>query len=307
MEIYANGGAVERTATLHVPVTANAGTIEITAVRDNNTLHTFDTVQAVEEGYSVVVPLSLARTDSEFDILWNFTYTEDGQIYEYREYTPVSVVTPILPFSEVRRILGDDATQDEVADVEKAVRHVIQAHTGQFFGRFVGKKSVTGSGDSFLRLPMRLISAVSVNGDSNWSHSLSLRGDGWYLRSKIYGVPSIRADWDGWHESPWGYSGRAPIVAPYSRKVQNFIENAEYVIDGEWGWKFVPAQVQEAAKLLVNDYACADSMYRDRFLTSMTAADWRIQFHDGAFADTGNVRANQLLAQFILRRGWAVV
>ena len=66
-------------------------------------------------------------------------------------------------------------------------------------------------------------------------------------------------------------------------------------------------QVKEAAKLLVNDYACAEQTYRDRYLTSMTAADWRIQFHSGAFLKTGNVRADQLLRDFVLKGGWAVI
>jgi hypothetical protein len=39
----------------------------------------------------------------------------------------------------------------------------------------------------------------------------------------------------------------------------------------------------------------------------MTAADWRIQFYSGAYLRTGNVRADQLLADYVVTRGWGVI
>jgi len=88
---------------------------------------------------------------------------------------------------------------------------------------------------------------------------------------------------------------------------QEFKEGVIYPISGVWGYEAVPESVKEAARLLVNDYACADSQYRDRYLTSMTAADWRIQFNSGAFVRTGNVRADQLLSEYVTTRGWGVI
>lgn len=303
--IYVN--SANRTVYLDVPVTPIPDTLLIEIRHQGVLVHTVSTVVYENGRYTFVMPFSLVQSDKELEVRWKFNYLEDGSTYEYDDVTEVFVVTPILPLREIKGILGEDFSDDEVADVERAVRFIIQAHTGQFFGKFVGRKSVTGSGEPYLRLPMRLLTMNTVNGNTYWNDSLALRGGGWYLKSKTHGIPTIRADFDGWHEDPWGYSNRAPIVAPYTRAVFNFLENAEYVIDGEWGWKSVPAAVQEAARLLINDYACADSQYRDRFLTSMTAADWRIQFHEGAFSNTGNVRANQLLAEFVLRRGWVVI
>jgi hypothetical protein len=85
------------------------------------------------------------------------------------------------------------------------------------------------------------------------------------------------------------------------------MNEAQYNISGQWGWNSVPAAVQEAAALLAHDYACADVLYRDRYLTSMTAADWRIQFNAGAFSDTGNVRANQLLEEYVIKNNWVAI
>ena len=308
--IYVNGA--ERTVSLDIPVTTSP-TNDSTEVYDGDELvFAPSTINFADGHLSFNLPFALVQYDRNLEIRWQFNYVEDSQTYEYKNSTYVEVVTPILQLNDISEILYEDSDEepdaDEVADLEKAVRHVIQAHTGQSFGKFVGKVSVTGSGEPYLRLPRKLISFTSLNGSTHWTSSLAIRGSGWYLRSKyISGPPPVRADWDGWNEANAYYSGRVPIVAPYSRATTKFVENVEYEIDGVWGWNYVPAQVAEAAKLLVNDYACADNNYRDRFLTSMTAADWRIQFHDGAFSNTGNVRANQLLAEYVLHRGWVVI
>jgi hypothetical protein len=305
MDIYTS--SADRKVTLRMPVTPVGNSIEVGVYKDDLEVYNPNTVDFVDGVFSFTLPLAFTQSDNTYEVKWQFVYNEDGQTFEHNETTELNIVTPILPLYEVKKVLGDDFDDDQAADVERAVRYIIQAHTGQFFGKYIGKKSVSGSGEPYLRLPMRLLSLNGINGNTYLNESLALRGSGWYLQSRTYGVPTIRADAYGWHEDPWGYSGRVPIVAPYTKAVFNFIKHAEYEIDGVWGWKSVPGAVQEAARLLVNDYACADANYRDRFLTSMTAADWRIQFHEGAFSNTGNVRANQLLAEYVLRRGWVVV
>lgn len=207
------------------------------------------------------------------------------------------VVTPILSDSQILQI-HPAATSDEIERIEKAVRHVINAHTGQQFGRYVGVKKVSGSGGRLLLLPARLLSLSTVNGSSN---GFSITGDGYILRQYPWGVPPVKADYYGLHMHTGGV-----IHNPNDVKLGYFTAST-YEIDGVWGWEEVPEQVAEAAKLLVNDYACADAAYRDRYLSSMTAADWRIAFNSGAYIKTGNARADLLLSEFVLKRGWAVL
>lgn len=298
--IYTNNA--NRKVTLNVPVVPIDGTVDIEVYEQGLIVHTVQTVALdVDSNLFFNLPFSLTHTDKELEVNWVFNYNEAGSIYEYNNRVQVNVVTPILPLVDIRKIVGDQFSEDEMYDIEKAVRNIIQSHTGQFFGKFIGKKTVSGSGESNLRLPGRLMKLTSINGNIYWNQMLALRGAGWFLQNKAHGIPSIRADFDGWHENPW------TSTVPIGINMFNFIEHAEYEINGVWGWNSVPEAVQEAAKLLINDYACGDNNYRDRFLTSMTAADWRLQFHEGAFSNTGNVRANQLLAEYVLRRGWVVI
>lgn len=310
MELYTNSS--DRTVYLDLPVMANGNVMEVTVYDGGTLVHTATTVAYADGRYSTVLPFKLVTTDKFLQVHWKFTYTENSVTEEYNEYQDVSIVTPILSLSQVKEIIEED-DDDLAATIEKAVRYIIQAHTGQFFGRFVGKHNVTGSGENNLRLPARLMTLNSINNGLLMNDLLSLRGNGWFLVGRGRGVPTIRGDAYGWHENPYStfpsnpYTSDVPIYAPSRGGRTLFLEGCEYVIDGVWGWNTVPAPVAEAAKLLINDYACGDSNYRDRFLTSMTAADWRIQFHEGAFSNTGNVRANQLLSEFVLRRGWVVI
>lgn len=258
------------------------------------------TVTSSSGTYSVTIPYQMYESD--IVVHWNFNIPGVGAVTRDEH---LEMATPLLTNAQVRTIVEDDTlTGAELDEIERGARLIIQAHTGQTFGKFVGTKSVTGGGDTVLRLPARLVKLDSVNDVTTFNNALAVRGNGWYLVSKNYGgyAPPVRADFHGWNEAT------GPIVAPYSmHPMAHFNQHVEYTIEGTWGWEAVPIAVAEAAKLLVNDYACGDSLYRDRFLTSMTAADWRIQFHEGAFSNTGNVRANQLLAAYVLHRGWMVI
>lgn len=251
----------------------------------------------VEQRYHVV--LNMADTQNERDIKVNWSFEMETVPVSKTDY--FSVVTPILTFGEIREI-HPNATDQEVIKVEAAVRHIIQALTGQTFGQFVGVKEVRGSDNLALALPSKLHSLIDVNGATNSSDYFTIEGDGYYLRHFPWGVPPVKADYFGLHQHVGGV-----IHNPNNVRLGEFYKSTTYKVNGVWGWETVPARVKEAAKLLVNDYACGDANYRDRYLTSMTAADWRIQFNSGAFLKTGNVRADQLLSDYVLKRGWAVL
>jgi hypothetical protein len=230
-------------------------------------------------------------SEGEVEVAWTIsglaaTPTTRTDYYE--------VVTPYLTASEIMRDCEIDDVE-EAARIESVVRLTINAHTGQSFGRRHATYSVKGTGEKTLALPARLISLTTPG-------PYEITGDGWYLQLPVMAVPPVRADYYGLHMHKGGV-----IHNPYGVDPSRFLYGAVYTIEGEWGWKVIPPEIRESARLLANDVASGDNVYRDRYLTSMTAADWRIQFHSGAFAKTGNARVDQLLSNFVLNRGWTVI
>jgi len=246
---------------------------------------------------TVTVQLPYLQYDGQVAINWSFSIPASGT---YTDRIYYDVVTPVLTKQEVADIYSPETITDaEYAKSEAAVRHIINAHCGQSFGKWIGTWSVSGDTSNSLSLPARLLQVLNVNGET--SDQYTIVGGGFNLRHYPYGVTeSIKAD--------IGTQQRSGVIYdPYSISKQRYETSRTYSIYGIWGYNSVPATVKEAAKLLINDYACEDAAYRDRYLTSMTAADWRIQFNAGAFIKTGNVRADQLLEPYVMERGWAVL
>ena len=222
---------------------------------------------------------------------WSFTVPTLGN---YTHTDVYEVVTPLLTVREVKRIVPS-ATTEEALELEAAVRHIIQAHCGQSFGHRTKTLTVLGDGSNSLRLPERLVSVTNVT-DPYYTYaanSFLIKGDGWFLKKVAH-----------WYDTEVQVTN--PIHHPYSGSAYTYKKDINYTINGTWGWDSVPEPIAEAARILVQDYSCMESQYRDKFIKTMTAADWRFEFNAGAYAKTGNVRADQLLDAFIVP-GWLIV
>lgn len=281
----------------------------------------------VDDRYHVVLTMADTNNEGDIEVHWNFEL--DGVEVEKADY--FSVVTPYLTISEVKKI-WPEATDEQAREVEAAVRHIINAHTGQSFGYGTKTLTVEGHGDNALRLPER---CIEVTGFGTLNATLDPKAvivvsDGWYLKkawaaeigpltsdSTYWGDyrdgvfdRNIYSDPDGDGEPPlFGPLAERPggiIVAPGTGRATAWRNDYPFTITGKFGYKTVPAPVKEAAKLLVNDYACSEALYRDRYLESIKAADWRLQFSSRAWEYTGNVRADQLLSEYVLL-DWAVI
>ena len=301
MEVYSNSAQADRTVLLDFPDTPTGAQIDVFIFKDGAPVVEITTVVAIPgEGYSFVLPLHLVQYDQNLEVRWTLTYTEYSVEYTLNRVLHIEVVTPILSRREIREV-WDSATDKEVRDIEKAVRHIIQAYTGQQFGMFAGTLPVRGEGNSALRTPRRLIELVSVDG-RNAAPNFIVDPEGHIVRHYPWGVPPVKADYHGLHMHTGGV-----IHNPNNVRQTNWSSERTYQLTGRWGYEYIPEAVKEAAKLLVNDYACGDSQYRDRYLVSVVAADWRLQFHSGAYLRTGNVRADQLLSEYVVTRGWGVI
>jgi hypothetical protein len=283
-------------------------------------------VDAYADGrYGATLPYLL--DECTIDVTWSFSVPAAGTITKTDSY---EVITPLLTKREIKKILDDpDVTDEEIVEIESAVRYIIQAHTGQSFGKRVKSQIVVGAGDSALSLPARLIDITGLTTLSAVLNpqSVIIIADGWYLKKRwsdaVSALENNNVYWygdDGYDpedfplEAPHGFGhtperfGHGPVIsAPGGRSGTIWKDDYPFTITGTWGYSKVPEPVAEAAKLLLNDYACSEQLYRDRYLESVKAADWRIQFNHQAYLNTGNVRADQLLENYVMKRGWAII
>jgi len=270
--------------------------------------------------------LPYIQDECDVTVTWSFTLAAGGA-YTKTDY--YEIVTPLLNMREIKAV-WPEATDTEAKNVESAVRHIIQANTGQTFGKRTKTLSVRGAGDMALALPERL---MSITGIATLYSTLDVNAviiiaDGWYLKKSWSETTAIEppptetyfGPFDGDEPGPWedgtirlsdgSYVGtlkpRGPVIS-FGSSATVWADDYPFNITGTWGYQAVPQPVREAAKLLINDYACSEQQYRDRYLESVKSADWRLQFTSGAYARTGNVRADQLLYDYVVERGWAVI
>lgn len=284
MEVYRNSSNAQVMLPAPNSVFPVEDDIVVRAVRDGEVVYTFTEVYRVNEGFSVVLPWSLVREDGEFFIEWEFDYLEGTTTEKVTSRTQVNVVTAVLPLSEVKRISAfeDDA---DVRDIERKVRYTIQSFTGQNFGKYKATYRVQNPRVGTLTLPAPLLTLGTVNGYSIIPTSVDIFNDGWAV---TYGNGAYNIKQDLIE-----YSTGA-IVVP---GVGSFSNNHVYV-NGTWGFYDVPDAVQEAARILISDYSCDESLWRERYITSIRAADWRFDFSAEATMGTGNVVADQLLSDY---------
>lgn len=238
----------------------------------------------VTERWETYIGLENTQNDQHLDVVWEFLAS--GEVAVKTDH--LHVVTPYVTLDEIRDELPElDALSDKAAlALERRVRYIIDTYVGTSFGRHEGTKTVRGNGEGKLLLPNPLISFTGVN-----SNGVAL--DPTFLKSTpsglyLGGVPYYP---DG------EITTVGPIFNPYTYN-RTWKSEVDYVITGIWGWEHVPGEVSMAAKILMSDYGCRDSTYRDRYVSKVGTSDWNMSLSGRAFSGTGNVQADQLLDAF---------
>lgn len=236
------------------------------------------------------IPYSLTHMDGEFTAKW--AYTVGGDTYS-RSQT-YKVVTPLFTQTELTDFNGTFVSLDEdaVVRLERLVREVIESHTGQSFGYREGTLKVNASRTgTVLQTNERVISVAGVN-----ISGLALPYPIAYRPIKTgFGIESAGGGWDG-----STYVTAGPITDPYVSQKAGFVSGNEYVITGAFGWEAIPTDIKDAALLLAELFSCNEATWRDRYLKSVMAADWRFEFDGRAFSGTGSVTVDNLLAKYIV-------
>lgn len=260
-----------------VPTDA-AGTVAVTA---NSVLlgNAVKTTGKTGE-YTILLPSTYNAVEGFIDVTWSFQLSSQNFVVE-ETYT---VVTPYVHWINFYTDFSEfGKTFQDYIEAEQVARYIINSFCGQTFGKREAIYEIDGTGSDGLILPERLLEltdvswyddpgVIYVDQDVIWE----LAGDGWILRQRF------------------DYSDPDPLKVESIRFKRDHI----YFIDGIWGWNSVPAEIMEAAKILVGSYVCPDITYRNRYLESIKSGDWRLQFNPSAWKGTGDANVDEILKDF---------
>ena len=236
---------------------------------------------------SIQVPYSVTRYDGKFDV--GVRYTIEGR--EYTKKDTHEIVTPLFKPAELIEYDSDFSKlpEQQLIDLEVLIRTLFEVITGQKFGLEYGTIYFTGSGSKMVGLPKRAVDVKPYEkSNSISSHGwTNITNDGWVLQATPRSPSWIdKFEGDGYNISNAGV----------------FRSDRNYSLTGLWGYHSPPEDIVLAAKILASDYGCEQSLWRDRWIKSIRAADWRIEFDSRAYQLTGNVKVDQILDKYTLVR-----
>lgn len=260
------------------PPTASVGETDLTV--------TGPITNGEAERWTAIIGFAQTQSVGEFDVVWQFELNGEPAV----KVDHFSVVVPLVELDDMRFELElPEATDSQLIMGERRVRKIIEAYTNQTFAPTNEVLVVRSIGDQYLRLPKRAIAVqdiVDTRSAIPWT-GYELRNDGWSLkRTSGYYYDTVTVT--------------APIYVPYQYggPVRGWPSGVDWQITGLWGWTQVPSAVREAAMALLEQRMCGQTQYRDNYMASMKASDWRFDFFQESSFGTGNVVADQLLADY---------
>lgn len=181
--------------------------------------------------YSYVINLGHTQDERTIRVVWSFMLGEQSAT----KVDYVSIVTPYATPDEIISQYPELASMDvdQIKELEKRARLIIDAATGQSFG--LKRKTMTlryGDSTTFLTEPAVEIETININGyvyDPAYS-GLTLDNNGWILR-----LPEL---WNHVYYASW-------------RPELMLARGARYNITGLFGYRAVPMDIRLATTMLV--------------------------------------------------------
>jgi hypothetical protein len=230
-----------------------------------------------------------------------FSYSISSVAYTsetyFNVYTPyITSATFFSNHSELQTSMGA-----KFEDYEKKARRIIDTYCGQGFD-YYGSKSfiIDGHDTRFLRLPYPLDTLTTVVADYGDSDNETVHDSSDSTLNNLEKVNST-GNFGSSHtirfKNKVSDTRKSYVARTYHNK---FNSKSDYKVTGNYGWRFVPNNVRDAAELIIMDLMNDDSEYRRHRIHSVDMDTTRYRFDSDFYGSTGNVDADVLLMDYTL-------
>jgi len=228
----------------------------------------------------------------------DFTYTVSGTSYTQSQY--INVYTPYLNidtfFADHPELETD--YYDQFDKLEKRIRNIINTFCGQSFDYYPSKYMVLeGSGKKTIHLPLPIVNLrkVTVNVGDEDEEILHDSTD-----STLNNIEKSREPHN--FQSSYYLQFRKSYLDKTQTKIyeSKFSEEDDFKIEGDFGWQFVPSNIEQAADLLMVDVMTDDSEIRRHGIVSVDMDTISYTTKSSFYESTGNIDADVLLMDYTL-------
>lgn len=265
----------------------------LTSVADENNLGS----------YTVNIPYQYTDRNKTLRLKWEYTINGTSVLRE----DEVFIVTPYVDFNHVQDLGFSTDSSDpnhksykELLRAEKYARKQIEEYTGQKFYLYDDLYVVYGYDSDTLPVPSKInqlhelysndvLLLDTINGIDNWNYPVEISESGYGIRINRAGLLD---------NTVYTANGMVPPSIHDSSGI--FQSGIAYKIQGRFGWEKVPDNVELAAIELMKDYFSKDTMWRNKYVKSISTFDWDFEYTGDAYTGTGNAYADNLLADYVL-------
>jgi len=256
--------------------------------------------------YQVFLPTSLVLRTKELKLIWSYTITGLSQTREHNLY----VVKPYTDLEQTREEmeLGGDRSDpnyksySQLVLAERYARKVIENHTGQRFYLYDETHLVHGSDSDTLMLNAKIsqLHRLYVNDsllvDNLASPVINNLSSALNLTETRFGIRIDRSS--VLDNTVYTANGMVPPSIYESSSV--FRQGNRYQVYARFGYDNVPDDVELACIELMKDYFSKDLTWRNKYIKKISTFDWDFEYSGGVSSGTGNLYADQLLADYVV-------
>ena len=256
--------------------------------------------------YQVFLPTALVSRTKELKHIWSYTITGLAQTREHDLY----VVKPYTDLEQTREELdfgGDRSDPNyksyaQLVLAERYARKVIENHTGQKFYPYDETHLAHGADSDTLMLNAKvinlhtlyvndslLVNNLSVPKVNNLSSSISVTESGF----------GIRVDRSSFVDNTV-YTANGMVPPSIYDSASLFKQGYRYQVYARFGYAEVPDDIELACIELMKDYFSKDITWRNKYIKKISTFDWDFEYSGGVSSGTGNLYADQLLADYVV-------
>lgn len=233
-------------------------------------------------------PLSMVDVAEERSLRVEWTFLISGDAITQSHF--YNVVVPYNRIDDLASVVPENATEDQIREASAYARYVIDSYCRQSFGLQYDEVSKMGSGSKVLTMSRPIVEVYHLYANQEPIYSFTDENN--LVQIEVtptrYGIEIVdTAD---------------PIFEEDFYTIRNFgtfQRDYKYSLKALFGWSYVPYPVQQAHKILVNEWFCKDSAWKRNYIESMKSADWQLKYDERVYGDTtGNSSADILLQNF---------